>query len=122
MKKQLLMLGNNTQINIPKDIERELDSVLETAIAVKGKPFGEHVKFLMNTQSLLSLVITSTTIRPEVNEDSLKDAICHVASVITRMHADAVGIDPDDFHEATKTAEALRSLIDECERRINDKP
>jgi hypothetical protein len=128
---QLVGLKNGMPKNIemPDDIKQEVFAVMETAEKIKGENFTNFVKFLMNVSGLLAMIGENFSpdehIREHPNAEKiigqLEDMISHVASTITSMYGDAMGMSDEDTKEAIRTADTMQGIVQEFARRMKNK-
>ena len=105
--------GNGlNKIEIPKEIGDELTNMMDNLMAVKGDKFVFMVKFMMNTQGLVSLLAQCTTIDDNVDKPKFKNTLTHIMSTLADMHRDALGIPESEMSEVIRATQAADSLVD----------
>lgn len=97
--------------SVPKDYKSELDAIMQTAVAIHGKKFGEHVKFLVNLKSLLGALLTNTNFKDNVDEEFMKDVMVNISTQLSGSHAELAGLTVEQQKAAFKTVDALDSVV-----------
>jgi dihydrodipicolinate synthase/N-acetylneuraminate lyase len=118
--------GMSKNIEMPEDIKQEVFNVMQTAEKIKGENFTNFVKFLMNMNGLLSMFTENFSPDDHIREhpnadkiiDQLQDMISHVASTLSSMYGDAMGMSDEDTKEAIKTANTMQGIVQEFARRM----
>lgn len=108
--------------NVNPKFREELDSIIENVGAIHGERFVQHVKFHMNLNALIGLMITNTTLNSDCTQESMANLMSHIVSQLAGAHAQALGLDTKEETVAVlNTVHTLQSVIKEVEKAINKK-
>jgi len=105
--------------NVPDKYKDELDAILDNARFIHGDNFVKHVKFLMNMDSMLSMITQNTTLDEGCTPQQMSEVISNVVTQLVGSHAEALGLKFEQEEPAEKTMEALKSIVDSFERDLN---
>jgi len=120
--------GRSNNINIfmeiselPDEYREEMEAVLETAHAIHGDAYIQHVKFCLNLKSMLGMFIQNTSLDEHVDHDQFKDMTSTLCAQMTGSHADALDLTKEQSAEVLKTSDTITSIMRMFEDKLNKK-
>ena len=104
---------------VPEKYKKELDLVMDNVKVIHGPLFAQHVKFMLNMDSLLGIMITNMSVNDDCDEDELRQIIVHISVQLAASHFEALGIDEDDESAIYKTVNTLRGIVATMQKERN---
>jgi hypothetical protein len=119
-----LMIGQSrfeTVDSIPEKWQGEMKAVLETARSIHGDKFVNHVKFLLNLDTLISLMVNNTTLNAGITKNQITHGLTELGTQLAGSHAMLSNLNEQLQIEAMNVQSTVDSIVKQYEAEINKK-